>query len=109
MRRSSTHKGLSVLLNAVLLGTFIAVPMMDGVSVEHDVAIESEHGACDFVSVHDHAICVQFGSNQAHVVPVAEGTPGTPQARRLVLSAGEVEISIEAGRLLPPTRAPPRI
>ena len=56
---------MGALLNAVLLLTFALVPLMDGIAVEYDAVIESEHGACDYVRIHDHAICVQVGGNLA--------------------------------------------
>lgn len=58
-----------MLLNAALLGTFAVVPLLDGIAVEYDAVIESEHGACDYLRIHDHAICVQIGHNLASAAP----------------------------------------
>lgn len=65
LSRGPKQRAVGALLNAVLLATFALVPLMDGLAVEYDAVIESEHGACDYVRIHDHAICVQVGSNLA--------------------------------------------
>lgn len=69
MNAALARRAASALLNVVLFGTFVAVPLLDGVATEYDAVIESEHGSCDYVRIHDHAICVQFGSNTAAPAP----------------------------------------
>ncbi|NNF29055.1 MAG: hypothetical protein HKN73_17660 [Gemmatimonadetes bacterium] len=84
-----TRRAVAAMLNVVLFGTFGAVPLLDGVVTEYTAVIESEHGSCDYVRTHDHAICVQFGSNTAtaarspasfHPIPRVDDLSGTGEA-----------------------------
>lgn len=107
LTRRLAQRATSALINAVLLGTFALVPLLDGVAVEYDAVIESEHGACDYVRTHDHAICVQYGGN----LPTAGGPPATAgfHAGWARVDTRPVEVVLLRGPALAleRTRAPP--
>ncbi len=103
------HRGVAALLNAVLLATFVAVPLLDGISAEYGAVIESEHGRCNYVRIHDHAICVQFGANAARTAPIHAALPPTPPLQHVDQGSTAELMVLDSPRLLPRTRAPPRI
>ncbi|NNF29058.1 MAG: hypothetical protein HKN73_17675, partial [Gemmatimonadetes bacterium] len=107
--RGPAHRALGALLNAVLLATFALVPLLDGIAVEYDAVIESEHGACDYVRIHDHVICVQFGSNIASAAPRIAPFGLHPRWGRVDVSPVESSAIPSLALEYERTRAPPLI
>lgn len=109
VKTSWIRRGVAAALNTVLLATFMVVPIMDGVAAEYGAVIESEHGACSYVRIHDHAICVQFGSNAPHESPGRVGLPPAPPLRHVDHTSTLERPARNAPQLQPRTRAPPQI
>lgn len=101
------HRAVSALLNAVLFGTFVAVPLLDGIAAEYGSVIESEHGSCDYVRIHDHAICVQFGSNSASGAAAPLAFQAIPQTVYASLPPRAESSPVRRAVLRERTRAPP--
>ncbi|MDH3223110.1 MAG: hypothetical protein OEO23_05295 [Gemmatimonadota bacterium] len=107
MTGSLAHRVISALLNAVLFGTFVTVPLLDGVAAEYGSVIESEHGACEYVRIHDHAICVQFGSNSASGAAAPVAFQAIPQTDYASLPPRAESSTVRLAVLRERTRAPP--
>lgn len=109
MTAALTRRAVAALLNVVLFGTFMTVPLLDGVATEYGAVIESEHGTCDYVRIHDHAICVQFGSNAATAAPSPVALQSIPRVDDLTATRHAESAPVRPAVLRERSRAPPLI
>lgn len=109
MTATLASRAVSTVLNVVLFGTFVAVPLLDGVVKEYGAVIESEHGSCDYVRIHDHAICVQFGSNSASPAISPETLQPIPPVDDLARTREAESAASSPDVLQERSRAPPLV